>query len=107
MGFPFLLLLILHAVDLAFLLVREELSLCNKLWFSNPYIFSTQCCRPLIFQTMNYVRLSNPSLKYQRFTPTGCRDIGIRKFDFVAKNSVPLKTNLNRVKSSPYLFLGI
>ena len=34
-----------------------------------------------------YVRLNNPSLKYQRFTPSGCRarDIGIRKFEFVAK----------------------
>ena len=34
---------------------------------------------------MNYVRSSNPSLKYQRFTPSGCRDIGIRKFGIVAK----------------------
>ena len=34
---------------------------------------------------MNYVRLSNPSLKYLRFTPSGCRDIGLRKFEFVAK----------------------
>jgi len=25
-------------------------------------------------------------LKYQRFTPSGCKDIGIRKFEFVAKN---------------------
>ena len=24
-------------------------------------------------------------MKYQRFTPTGCRDIEIQKFDFVAK----------------------
>ena len=24
----------------------------QKLWFSTPYIFATQCCRPLILQTM-------------------------------------------------------
>jgi len=66
----------------------KELSLCNKLWFSNPYIFSTQCSRPLIFQTMKYVRLNNPSLKYQRFTPTSSRDIGIGTFEFVAKTQI-------------------
>ena len=37
---------------------------------------------------MNSVRLNNPSLKYQRFTSTGCRDIGIRKFEFVAKTQI-------------------
>ena len=66
------------------LVISKELSLCNKLWCSNPYIFSIQCSRPYIFQTMNYA-ISNPSLKYQRFTSSGCRDIGIRKFEFVAK----------------------
>ena len=35
---------------------------------------------------MNYVRLNNLSLKYQRFTPSGCIHIGMRKFEFVAKN---------------------
>ena len=67
----------------------KELRLCNKLWFSNPFIFSTQCCRPLIFQIMKLNRLNrlnNPSLKYQSFTPTGCR--GIRKFEFVAKPQI-------------------
>ena len=29
----------------------KELSLCNKLRFSNTYIFSTFWCKPLIFQT--------------------------------------------------------
>ena len=33
---------------------------------------------------MNFVRLSKP-LNYQRFTPSDCMDIGIRKFEFVAK----------------------
>ena len=63
----------------------KVLSLYNKLWFSNPYIFSIQCRRPLIFQTMKYVRSNNLSLKYQMFTPSSCRDIGIKKFKFVAK----------------------
>ena len=38
-----------------------------------------------MFQTMNSVKLNNLSLKYQRFTPLGCKDIGIRIFEFVAK----------------------
>ena len=31
------------------------------------------------------VRLNYLSLKYQRFTTNCCNDIGIRKFDFVAR----------------------
>ena len=31
------------------------------------------------------VRSNHISLKYQRFTPSGCKNIGIRKFKFVAK----------------------
>ena len=34
---------------------------------------------------MNYVRSSNPNLIYHRFTPSGCRDIGFGKLEFVAK----------------------
>ena len=34
---------------------------------------------------MNSVRLNNLSLKYQSFTTLGCKDIGIRKFEFGAK----------------------
>ena len=34
---------------------RKELSLCHKLWFSNPFIFVTQCHRPYIFKTLNSV----------------------------------------------------
>ena len=65
--------------------VLKELSLCHKLKFSNPNIFATQCRRPQIFQTMNSVRSNSVSLKYQRPTPSGCKDIGVRKFEFVAK----------------------
>ena len=38
-----------------------------------------------VIDTMNSVRSNNVSLKYQRPTPSGCKDIGIRKFEFVAK----------------------
>ena len=34
---------------------------------------------------MNSVRLNKLSLKYQRFTKPGCKDIGIRKFELVGK----------------------
>ena len=58
--------------------------LSQTLIFS-PYIFATQRSRPLIFQTMNCIRSKNLSLKYQRFTLLGCKNIGTRKFEFVAK----------------------
>ena len=48
-------------------------------------ISSTQNRRPLMFQTLNSVRINSLSLKYERFTPTGCKDIGNRTFEFVAK----------------------
>ena len=38
-----------------------------------------------MFQTMNLVRINSLSLKYERFSPTGCKDIGNRTFEFVAK----------------------
>ena len=56
--------------------------------FSNPYIFGFQCRRLLIFSTMTSVRSNNISLKYQRFTTLGFKDIGIRKSEFVAKNQL-------------------
>ena len=61
---------------------RKELSLCHKLKFSNPYIFTTGRRRPLIFQTYSN-RIH--SLKYLRSTTMGCTDIRIRKFEFVTK----------------------
>ena len=39
----------------------------------------------LIFQTKSSIKSNNLSLKYQRFPISGCIDIGIRKFEFVAK----------------------
>ena len=63
----------------------KELSLCLKFWFSNPNIFGFQRRKPLIFQTMTFVRSNNISLKYQKFTTLGSKDIEIRKTEFVAK----------------------
>jgi len=40
---------------------------------------------------MNPVLLNNLSLKYQRFTPSGCIVIWIEKFDFVAKTQFLLE----------------
>ena len=44
---------------------------------SNPYTFATQCRRTETFQTISSVRSNN--------TPSGCKGIGIGKFEFVAK----------------------
>ena len=68
-----------------FLSGLKDLSLCHKLWFFNPHIFTTQCLRPWIFQTMNFVSSNNLSLKYQKLTQSGCKDIRILIFGFVAK----------------------
>ena len=57
----------------------------KKLWFSSPFIVQTKCRRPWIFQTMNYVSSTNPSLNYQMCTTSGRWDIGIRNLKFVAK----------------------
>ena len=54
----------------------------ETLWFSNALIFATKSQRPLICQTINSAR---SSLKYQWFTPSDCKDIGIKKFELVAK----------------------
>ena len=35
---------------------------------------------------MNSYRSTNQSLKYQRFAPSGCKNIGIQRFEFVAKS---------------------
>ena len=53
----------------------KELSFYHKLKYSYPYILATQCRRPLIFQIIISVRSNNLSLKYQRYIPTGCRDV--------------------------------
>ena len=60
---------------------------------------------------MNSVRSNNLSLKYQRFTPSGCNDVGIRKFDFVQEVSCFLRKRdkyLSQQKFiSPCLIMGL
>ena len=58
----------------------KEMSFCL-----NPYISAIGRCNPLIFQT--WIILSNiiHSLKYLRFTTSGCKDIANRKSEFVTK----------------------
>ena len=47
---------------------------------------------------MNSVRSNNLSLKNQRFTPSDCKDIGIRTFEFVAKTQFICKEFFQYVK---------
>jgi len=73
---------------LLWLSMLKELSHCHKLKFSNPYIYGTWCCRLLIFQTKIIWCNRIHSLKYLRSTTLCCRDIGIRKSEFVSKTQL-------------------
>ena len=55
--------------------------------------------RPLTFQTTTSVNPDIISLKYQRFTTLGSKDIGIRKSEFVAKTQFLLneKTRISLI----------
>ena len=57
----------------------------NWVFTTNWDVLATHCRWPLIFQTIISVRSNILNLKYQRITPLGCKDIKIRKFEFVAK----------------------
>ena len=50
------------------------------------YIFATRCRR-----TMISLGLKNYKLKYQRFTPLGCKYYKDKKIWVCGKNSIPLK----------------
>ena len=75
-------------------ILLKELSFCLKLRFSNSYNLGTRFPTPLIFQTFNSGRSKSLSLKYQRFTPSGCKDIGDRKFKFVAKTQFQIDVEI-------------
>ena len=62
----------------------KELSLLPKSRFFNPYFFATHCRVPQTFQTLNSGRSNRLNLKYQSFTPSVCKERGIKKFEFVA-----------------------
>ena len=77
------------------------MSFCHNLWFSNPNIFATQCRIPKIFPTMNSVKSNKLSLKYKRFTPSGCKDIGIIKSEFAVKTHF-LFMNVFKISSKDF-----
>ena len=58
----------------------KGIDFCQKYKFLNPYIFAAQCRTHLKFQTINSLRSKSLSLKYQKFAPSYCKDIVIRKF---------------------------
>ena len=53
--------------------ITKELSICQKLWFYNPYIFATQ----YRISNFEFVQMKYLRFKYQRFKTLGCKDIGI------------------------------
>ena len=74
----------------------KELILCHKLWFYNPYIFETECRKPMIFQTFIIWSNRTHSLKYQRSTTLESKDIGIRKIRVCCKDSTKEKDEEGR-----------
>ena len=46
---------------------------------------------------MNFVKENNQSLKYQRFTQSGRKDIGLTKFEFVAKTQILCKLDISNL----------
>ena len=69
-------------VDLSERETKQIEYLTQTLIFWSLYLCNILCRRPLIFQTINSVRSDHPSLKNQRCTQSGCKDIGILNFDF-------------------------
>ena len=48
----------------------------------------------LVGENVNSARSNNLVLKYQRFTPSGCKDIYISKFEFVAMQKLSFFTSI-------------
>ena len=71
----FFLLAFLHFFYLILLYVT------NLFMFKSIYLCN-RCRRPLIFQTKNSAGLNSQTLKYQRSTPSGSKNLGIRKSEF-------------------------
>ena len=66
-------------------ILTKELSLRTNSDFLIPKSLQPNVVK--LFKTMNSVRSNNQSLKFQRFTPSGCKDIEleIRKFESTEK----------------------
>ncbi len=85
-------------------LITKELSLCHKLRFLNPNFFKSKCCRPEIFQTMNSGGSRSVSLKYERYSSSGCWDLGIIKLGFVAKIQFKIEIEERHLKLTEYTY---
>ena len=65
----------------------KQLRFCHKLRFSNSISLQINVVDPGYFKlNMNSSGSNSLSFKYQRFTPLGFKDIGIRKCEFVSKS---------------------
>ena len=76
-------------------ILLKELSFGHKFWSSNTSIFSTWWCKPSIFQTIIMWSKYIYSVKYQRSPTFDCKDIGIRKSEFVAKTQFLLQLKIS------------
>ena len=52
--------------------------------FSRKMCLALYTCNPMLY-THHYHRSNYLSLEYQKFTPSGCKNLGIGKFELVAK----------------------
>ena len=77
----------------------KELSLCNKIKYLTPNIFSTRWCKLLIFQTQITWFNRIHSLKYPRSTTFGSKDIVIIKSEFVAETQFLYVVNSSLLES--------
>ena len=68
--------------------LTKELSFCHKIKSSDPNIFATWWCKPVIFQTYIIVSISINRLKNVRSKTLGYKDMEIRKSEFVAKTQL-------------------
>ena len=58
----------------------KDMSMCHKLKFANPFIFAPY---GVSFDILNWDYFIH-SLHYRRFMTHGCKDLGIKKSEFVA-----------------------
>ena len=76
------------------ILIKKQ-SICQEIKFSNPYIFPTWWCKPLLFQTKIIWSNRKLSLKCLRSIALGCKDIGIKNQN--SYTCITLITNLGEI----------
>ena len=65
--------------------IKNELSLCHTIYFSNPKICTTQC--RINISNYESIKIKLSKFEITKVTPSGCKDTGIRSFQFVDKDS--------------------